>query len=235
MTYPFLIVLAILPSFIWLLYFLRKDVHPESNQMVLKIFLYGILSAALTVFIMIGFSQLITICVYFIGVGLISLLITCFGGALIEELAKYLVVKYKVLSDPEFDEPLDIMLYMIISALGFAALENLLFFLSSNLDLGQTFVWAGFRFISATFLHALASASLGFFLALGFFENKKKYLFLFVGFTIAVISHGLFNLVIEKLSGYLTIILVAIIIISLTLFVLFGFKKLKKIKSVCKI
>ena len=34
---------AILPGFIWLLYFLNKDVHPEPKKLILKIFLLGML------------------------------------------------------------------------------------------------------------------------------------------------------------------------------------------------
>jgi RsiW-degrading membrane proteinase PrsW (M82 family) len=35
-------------------------------------------------------------------------------------------VRLKALRDPEFDEPIDAMLYMIIVALGFATIENIL-------------------------------------------------------------------------------------------------------------
>jgi RsiW-degrading membrane proteinase PrsW (M82 family) len=42
------------------------------------------------------------------------------------EIFKYLVVRFKVIKNPAFDEPTDIMLYMIIAALGFAAVENIL-------------------------------------------------------------------------------------------------------------
>ena len=43
-----------------------------------------------------------------------------------EEVAKYLIIKIRILRDPEFDEPIDAMIYMIIAGLGFAALENIL-------------------------------------------------------------------------------------------------------------
>ncbi len=45
MNYPIYIFFGLAPSFIWLLFFLRKDAHPESNPMILKIFFYGMLAA----------------------------------------------------------------------------------------------------------------------------------------------------------------------------------------------
>lgn len=236
MAYPFLIIFALAPSIIWLLFFLRKDAHPESNSMILKIFFYGMLVAIPAIFIELGFFQEIADLSF--SPFLISFLNVFIGVALVEEFLKYLVVKTKVLPNSEFDEPLDVMLYMIIAGLGFVALENLLIFLSPKtfvLNFGETFTLASFRFVSATFLHALCSGTLGYFLALGFFETKKRGVFLFAGFSTAVILHGFYNLAIIAMTGYLRIILPIIIILGLAIFVSFGFKRLKKLKSVCKI
>ena len=237
MSYPLLIIFALAPSIIWLLFFLRKDAHPESNPMVLKIFFYGMLASLPAVFIEFGFSDSLKTLSGF-SPFLIFLLNIFIGVAFVEEFLKYLVVKSKVLKDPEFDEPLDIMLYMIIAALGFAAVENLLIFLSPdtfNLGLDKTFFLAAFRFIYATFLHALASATFGFFIALSICEAKKQNLLLGAGLFSAVILHGLYNFSIMKTEGMLRIVLLTIIIASLAIFVSWGFKRLKKLKSVCKI
>jgi len=91
------------------------------------------------------------------------------------------------------------------------------------------------RFISATFLHALCSGTLGYFLSISFLETKRKKFFLFIGFLAVVILHAFYNFSIMKLSTYLKIVLPTIIIIGLAIFVSFAFKKLKKLKSVCKI
>ena len=240
MSYPLLIIFALLPSLIWLLFFLRKDVHPESNPMVIKIFFYGMLSAIPAVFIELGFFRVmgrLPLSGIFPS-SLISFLNIFIGVALTEETLKYLVVRKKVLKNPEFDEPLDAMLYMIIAALGFVFLENLLIFLSPKtflLNFGEVFVLAGFRFISATFLHALSSGTLGFFLALSFLETKKRGILLFSGFLLASGLHGLYNLAIMDMGKYPGLILPIIIIAGLAIFVSFGIKKLKKTASVCKI
>ena len=51
MNYFILIIFALAPSLIWLLFFLKKDAHPESKRMILKIFFYGILIALPAIFI----------------------------------------------------------------------------------------------------------------------------------------------------------------------------------------
>jgi len=165
---------------------------------------------------------------------LITFLNIFIGVAVIEEILKYLVVKEKVLKSPEFDEPVDAMLYMIISALGFAALENLLIFLSPqvfSLEIEETFILVVFRFVSATFLHALASGTLGFFLALSFFNKKRGGFFLFWGLLTAIALHGLYNFSIIEIDGALKFLIPLIIIVGLAIFVFWGFRKLKQTAS----
>lgn len=253
MSYPLLIIFALAPGIIWLLFFLRKDAHPESKSMILKIFLYGMLATLPAIFIESGFSQEVAklpISVF------PALLLNIFVGvALVEEFLKYLVVRDKVFKSPELDEPLDVMLYMIISALGFATLENLLIFLPLKrffLDFSKIFILAGFRFVSATFLHALCSGSLGYFLALSFYRPKKQIKFLVFGFFLAIALHGFYNFSIIKIEENLerineqiiitnpllffsSLVIVISILVSLGIFVTIGFKKLKKIKGICKI
>src|SRR3989344_4541791 len=44
-TLIFAIILGIIPSFAWLIFFLREDVHPEPNKMIIKVFLAASASA----------------------------------------------------------------------------------------------------------------------------------------------------------------------------------------------
>lgn len=238
-NYLFLI-LSFLPSFIWLLFYLRKDAHPESNSMILKVFFLGMFFAIPTIFIELFFRSLINcqddFCFcqtdfqsnyYFLLICFLNIFI---GVAFVEETIKYLVVKISVLKNSEFDEPLDVMLYMIISALGFVALENILYILFAQ-SWGEVFTLLVFRFISATFLHALTSGILGYFIAIGFQKSKKRKVFFLIGFFIAVILHGLYNFYIINKEIYPA----SFIVIGLALLVSFAFKKIKKIPSVCKI
>lgn len=245
MNYLILIIFGFLPSILWLLFFLRKDVHPEPKGMVIRIFFWGMLITLPAIFIekgafaVLGEMNLPEIFYIFLGI------------AGVEEVLKYLVVKDKVLRNPEFDEPLDVMLYMIIAALGFVAVENILVLFGSPFRFSEMFSISILRFVGATFLHALCSGSWGYFLALSFFERKKQIKLFTQGILTAVISHGLFNLSIKEMEKSLmiteeskiiittpwlfwgSIFLMAFILCSLTIFVSLGFKHLKKIKSVC--
>ncbi|MBZ9578314.1 PrsW family intramembrane metalloprotease [Patescibacteria group bacterium] len=232
MTYLLFFIFGLAPSIIWLLFFLRKDVHPEPKGMVLKIFFYGVLITLPAIFIERGIFERFT------ELKLSPILYIFFGIALVEEILKYLVVREKVVSDPEFDEPLDAMLYMIISALGFAALENLLFFFSPEIFLlpfKEILVLVSFRFITATFLHALCSGLVGYFLAQSFFEIKNRFRLITTGLGIAIILHGLYNFSIMMMEGALRFLIPVIILISLAFVISLGFKKLEKMKSICKI
>jgi len=236
MTYLLYFIFALLPSIIWLLFYLRKDARPESNPMILKIFFWGMFIAIPTFFIELAIFQVTA------KVPLPHFLIFLFnifiGVALVEEFLKYLVVREKVLPSSELDEPLDVMLYMIIAALGFAASENILRFFSPEmlrLSLPETLAMALLIFISTIFFHALVSGTFGFFLALGFFETKKRLKLFATGLAIATFLHGLYNFSIMKIAGYLKFILLLIIIAGLAIFVSLGLQRLKKMKSVCKI
>lgn len=251
MSYIIYIFFGLAPSIIWLLFYLRKDVHPESNKMILKIFLYGMFGAIIAALVELAFSETFqTLTTNFL---LYHFLII----ALVEELSKYLIVKVKVINHPEFDEPVDVMLYMIIVALGFAALENILVLFSGESSFvfqevfRKSIVISSVRFIGATFLHALSSGALGYFLALSFFETKKRLKLTLLGIAIATLLHGFFNISIIGIEGSLSIkdgqltvinfplfifslISVIITLSFLGFFISFSFKKLKKIASICK-
>ncbi|MCX6764248.1 MAG: PrsW family intramembrane metalloprotease [Candidatus Nealsonbacteria bacterium] len=238
MIYFICFIFGVLPSIVWLLFFLREDVHPESNRMILKVFGYGVLSAFLAALLEINFQ---------LGLNIISLpfflssiLQIFLGISLIEELMKYLVVKKAAISDPEFDEPLDAMLYMIIAGLGFAAIENILYLLpfGQPFRIMDTMVLSLFRFLGATFLHALCSGTIGFFLALSFRSKKPKKRLILFGIFLATFLHGLYNFsiikFIETLNNFLLLI-PALILIGLAVFIFLAFQKLKKLSSACKL
>jgi len=217
-----LYVFGLLPSFIWLLFYLRKDVHPESNKQVLEVFLYGMIAAFCAIFIETMFKEVLAPK---------SILYIFIGGALVEEYLKYFVVRFEILKNPELDEPFDVMLYMIISALGFAALENILILSKYHpiLELSNTLNITTWRFLTATFLHTLCSGILGYFLALSFFNLKNRKKIFLVGLFLASVLHGLYNLFIIKGDGWTSILFLPITAI----FILICCKKLKKLKGIC--
>jgi RsiW-degrading membrane proteinase PrsW (M82 family) len=248
-----------LPALIWLFYYLKKDVHPESNSIIIKIFLWGALLTVPLFFVQVvsakilnffcqisGFlpiSDLINIPVT--GLSLSEFGIVIFYWVIIialsEEFFKYLAVRLKVMNSPELDEPLDIMLYMVIAALGFAAVENTLYgfvpagIFSFEVLLKRTIFLSFLRFIGGTFLHTLCSAVVGYALAVGLCKIKHRWLYTVAGLFIATTLHGLYDFSIIGLEGDLKIIIPLIILAILAILTSFGFEKLKKLKSVCSL
>ena len=127
--YLLYIFFAVAPSTIWMFFYLGKDVHPEPKKKILKVFCFGMVVAVIAVILEMGILKIID--VYFPGtpfkddIWFIALKYFILV-ALIEEVLKFLIVRKFILQDWAIDEPLDIMLYLTVSALGFAAVENLL-------------------------------------------------------------------------------------------------------------
>jgi len=228
-----LYLLGFLPSFIWLLFYLRKDSHPESNKMVLKIFIYGMFSAVLAIFLERKYRLAHNLfSAATANIAAVSLIVS---GAAIEEIVKYLAAWLGAFRNKELDEPIDVMLYMIIAALGFAALENILVLTRfyPGLATGKALEVSFWRFISATFLHALCSGALGYFLALSFCRRNKRWLLVLLGLGISIGLHSAYNWAIMETQGIEKLLLPILILIVLGCLVGYWFKKLKKLKSVC--
>ena len=213
-----LILLGFAPSLIWLGIFLKKDPHPEPRYLLTRVFLMGMILAPVAV----GFQW------SFVSLGeKFSPFIFSFNSAhfflwaaLVEELVKYWSVKYTVLRNPEFDEPVDAMVYLITASLGFAAIENILvLFRSSTEGLNLALqIWT-LRSVGATFLHALSGAIIGYFLALSwfYFEHQKK--LIAIGIILATLFHFTFNIIVfsfqETREGFIYSLILLLIFAGL--------------------
>lgn len=231
-SYPFYILFAILPSLIWLIFYLSEDNRPEPKSMVIKVFFFGLIITLPAIFLEI--AMLATIEKLPFSPSFLFFLNIFLGVALTEEVLKFLVIKEKVLASPEFDEPVDAMIYPIIAGLGFAAGENLLIFLPLKVSLFQEMLWISllFRFLGATFLHALCAAIFGFFLGLSFFEKKKRVMFISFGLFLAICLHGVYNFSIIKLGGGLRFLILAFLLGTVAILVSLGFQKLKNLVKI---
>ena len=216
MNYFLLFVFGTLPSFIWLLYFLRKDVHPEPNRMILFVFAAGMASALVAL----AAEQILFPLFAKVSFPLSGILTLFIGVALVEELAKYGAVSVTALKNKVIDEPIDIPLYFIVAGLGFAALENVLVLLGTGTALGAPEI-AGLnvlRFLGAVFLHALVSGLFGYYVV------QKRF---FWGLVWATSLHGVFNWFILKEQGVFQFLIPAAIILGLVIFMTRILQRLK--------
>ncbi len=222
MSFFLLLIFALMPSFIWLWFFLQRDRDPEPRWMLIKVFLLG----ALMVVPAIGFQSVLA---FIPLIFIISLILS----ALIEEVVKYWASR-TVLRSPEFDEPVDAMIYMITAGLGFAAAENLLLLIGPMVGtISDAIGISILRFLTATFIHALAPGLWGYFIARQRFQNKKCFWW---GLIAATAVHAVYNLAIFGLSDrmdnqpYLIYALLLIVPLGIGILEVVVFTRLKKIK-----
>jgi len=226
------------PCILWLLFYLRQDVHPESNRKVIEIYFWGILSVPIAQILEEFLSKFFPSQEKIDASIFLSLVFYIFVVGIVEESLKYFIVKFRVIDTQHFDEPIDAMLYLIISALGFATLENIrVVFLFPLLK--QAFIISFFRLLTAIFLHTLSAGITGFFLAFSLSQKKekRKYLIL-LGLFLASFFHGLYNFSIAKIqtTQNLFIFLSPIAIIFLMgILVYLLLIKVKKLPRACKI
>ncbi len=251
MIFAYFAILSFLPSIIWLLFFLREDVRPEPNKTILKVFIYGMISTlpVLLLGIITGYILRSLNVSGFI----LVLVEVAFIAAITEELAKYMVVKHSVLNSSECDEPVDIMIYAITAAMGFAALENALFLfpikeflayvsisapalIDNSLSLRQAGIGSFIRFMSGTFLHALVSGVMGYYIAVSILNNKNRKKLIIKGLIIAMALHGLYNSsIIMSETNEWFLFLAPLTLITLFIVVFLCFSKLRKMPSICKL
>lgn len=190
--YAVLVAVGFLPSLFWLVLYLRKDEHPEPRYLITRTFFMGLVLAPLAVIAQYIFSQIILSFDSSIQISTYSWFYV--GAALIEEVVKFLAIQFMVIHNPEFDEPVDAMEYMIAAALGFAAIENILVLFQAIPGGAPDAIQVWFyRFAGATFLHALSSAVVGYFLALSWFHQKHSEKLVMIGLVLATIIHFVFN------------------------------------------
>lgn len=177
---------GLLPALAWLWFWLREDrEHPEPRRLIAVAFVAGMLTVAAVIPIENYVATFIKEQ---------TLLFSIWSA--IEEAAKYLVALGTVLWRREDDEPIDVVIYMIVVALGFAATENTLFLLSplAGHTVTQTIITGNLRFVGATLLHILSSALIGVVLAFSFYSSRiDKFYHAATGVILASVLHASFN------------------------------------------
>lgn len=213
---------SLIPAIFWLWFWLREDrKNPEPILLIIITFIAGMMVVPLVLPL-----QKLAIDLY-------SGSNIMFIWVIIEEVLKYTAALIIILWNKAVDEPIDYIIYMIAIALGFAALENTLFILKpfSLEEYSTVAVTGSFRFLGATLLHVLASATIGMFLAFAFFKSASiKLLYGTIGLSIAILLHALFNFFIMDASGGGILIIFLFVWMGIIMLFLL-FEKIKLLES----
>lgn len=213
---------GIIPSLIWLWFWLREEGKKTEPKGLLTIcFITGMIS----VFFVLPVEK-------FIQGHVSSHQWQIIAWAGVEEIIKYLAVVIILYKSSYIDSPIDWAIYLITAALGFAALENTLF-LIKPFSLDQTTVGlltGQLRFLGSTLLHTVSSGIIGISLGLSFYMDKfRKNQYLTVGIVLAVALHSAFNFFIMKNSGNDFLKVFGFLWVA-TILVMLLFEKLRRMK-----
>lgn len=212
---------GLLPALLWLWFWLREDnLHPEPRERVMKTFIAGMCVVLFVLPVQVFFSNTME-----------HESSKYLMWAFTEEAFKLIAAWIVAISTDVMDEPIDAVIYMITVALGFAAIENTLFILKPIFegDIIRSIVTTNLRFIGATLLHVVSSASVGLCIAMAYYHSREtRRIALVTGLILATALHTAFNLFIIKTSTNDTLRIFSVVWVAVVI-LLFLFEKVKTI------
>lgn len=190
---------GLLPSLIWLYFLLKEDSRcPEPRHLIALAFVAGMAAVPLALPLeQFARNEL---------PGTFSMLS---AWAAIEEMLKYGAAAAFILWRKAVNEPSDYIIYMLTVALGFAAAENMLFLFAPLVDgnFASGLQTGNLRFLGSTLLHVIASATVGFALALSVtLSRMRRAGTVVLGLILAVSLHTAFNVLIIQSGDSATLI-----------------------------
>lgn len=181
-----LLLLAIAPAMAIIVYIYLKDkFEKEPIKFLFKNFVLGATASILITAILGGIlSQVFPLTDE---KNILQQFIKAFiGVALVEEFAKFVIVRYYAQPNKEFNEPFDGIVYAVMVSMGFATLENILYTFQYGAGTGIT------RAFTAVPAHASFGILMGYFMGKAKFSPNKRMLNLF-GLLTATLFHGAYD------------------------------------------
>ena len=180
------LILAAVPAVLFLVYIYRQDrIEPEPISIVLGVFVLGGLFAYSVAMPMA--DHVFEVSTWRNHSPLARLASTVLVVATLQELCKYVVVRYSVYKTDEFDEPADGVIYATAAGLGLATAINVMFVVHSD---GLLPVAGATIIVTTTLVHVASGAVLGYGLAHARFGNKHRQRRLAACFAAAVLING---------------------------------------------
>jgi protease PrsW len=180
--------IGIVPSFFWLLIWLRTDhKRPEPLGLLILCFVLGGVSVLFATVLQQATRDMITDP---------NTRVVVWAG--IEEVLKFgvfYILAYKTVYN---DEVIDPAIYLITVALGFAALENIFYILkpAESFNITASLLTGSLRFFGSTLLHTIASCFIG--IVIGLSSRRFRGFSVLLGISGAIFLHATFNFFILK-------------------------------------
>lgn len=196
---PVALVVAAIPAALWLAFFYLLDRHePEPKHFVAGVSVLGALVAApIADFVVQQLAPPVALAQYGLSPFAWDRIVDAFLiVGLSQELCKYVAVRYTIYLSPEFDEPMDGVVYMMAAGTGFAVWVN--YHRLSSQD-HQVFLSTGAaQAVITTLAHASFAGVLGYVLGRAKFSRRSprvRGILLFLGLLGAAALNGQFGIV----------------------------------------
>jgi protease PrsW len=190
------VILAIVPSAVWLYFFYRQDrLEPEPKTKLATVFLLALLLTwALGVPLINDWFRMPA---WASAESVTSLLASILIVGFTWQAIAYVAVRLVVYATPEFDERMDGIVYGTVAGLGVATLLNLNYVIANGgVALGPGVI----RVVTTALAQASFSGLLGYFMAEAKFEHKPIW-WVPLGLFIAAVLNGLFSWLLGEVSA----------------------------------
>lgn len=177
-----LLALAIAPGLAICIYILYRDVYNREPAInMIMCFVWGILSIVPALAIETFISRYFNHSVF-------SIITSAFlGVALVEELCKFLVLRYYCFTRKSFDEPLDGIVYSVLVSMGFATVENIFYIYNENISV------AFLRMFTSVPAHATFAIIMGYHAGKAKFQHNRRNTLFLKGLLGATAAHGTYD------------------------------------------
>ncbi|MBI5411834.1 PrsW family intramembrane metalloprotease [Candidatus Peregrinibacteria bacterium] len=182
LRYILVFLLAIVPAIVWMIVLLRRE---RTNKWLIALTFIGGMAAAKLILIYQGYWDQTANFIFFriqlvdfrsnlqamIANGLFAAFVVFLGVGVMEEYLKLWVMR---LIDSHFFRSInDVIGLALVSALGFAFFENIVYFINNwnKLSIGGFFVFVLFRITVVTMVHLLCSGVFGYYYGMSYFAS----------------------------------------------------------------
>lgn len=178
-----LVVISLVPALGWAWFFREQDIYEkEPPRLLLLCFFAGMLAVLPAILLEEPFRGLME--QGSIGERLVTAFLVVGLG---EEALKLLAVYLSVYTRDDFNEAIDGMIYSIMAALGFAAVENLLYTITFGIQVAPA------RALVSSLAHSAFSGLAGYHLGVAKFTRGQARWQIANGLVTAAFLHGLYN------------------------------------------
>lgn len=180
-----LLALAVAPGVAIGLYIYLKDKHErEPLSLLLISFFYGVLSTAITLVVSFPLNMFLATKPHDV-VG--EFYNAFFKVALVEELSKFLFVRFVLFNNKNFNEPFDGIVYAVMVSMGFATLENIIYVYQFGVATGIL------RMFTAVPAHAIFGVLMGYFVGKARFAPYRQFYYSVIALGAATVLHGAYD------------------------------------------